>query len=146
MPSISLLKDVARLTKATTTWGFNGTIRLRTALVGRFGCLAMMAGERGTIITRGLLLVVAFLLMQLVPYRVSNPAPTREPTWNATQTRALAVRACYDCHSDEVRTPWYGKIAPVSWWIANHLDDCRAALNFPDWRGPRGGRARPKSE
>jgi hypothetical protein len=99
-----------------------------------------------TIITRGLSLVVAFLLMQLVPYRVSNPAPTREPMWNATQTRALAVRACYDCHSDEVRTPWYGKIAPVSWWIANHLDDCRAALNFPDWRGPRGGRARPKSE
>jgi hypothetical protein len=46
MPSISLLKDAARLTKATTTWGFNGTIRSRTALVGRFGCMAMMTGER----------------------------------------------------------------------------------------------------
>ena len=99
-----------------------------------------------TILTGGLSLIAALLLIQLVPYRVSNPAPTREPTWDAPQTRALAVRACYDCHSDEVHTPWYGKIAPVSWWITNHVNNGRAALNFSDWHGPTGEGAQDAAE
>ena len=83
-------------------------------------------------------LLVAFVLMQLVPYRVSNPAARQEPKWDSPRTRALAAVACFDCHSNEVRTPWYGRIAPVSWWITNHVDDGRAALNFSEWKGPRG--------
>jgi len=83
-------------------------------------------------------LVVAFLLMQLVPYRISNPSTRQEPTWDTPRTRVLAVAACFDCHSNEVKTPWYGKIAPVSWWLTNHVDDGRAALNFSEWNGPRG--------
>ena len=82
--------------------------------------------------------VVAFLLIQLVPYRISNPSTRQEPTWDSTRTRALAVRACFDCHSNEVKTPWYGKIAPVSWWLTNHVDDGRAGLNFSDWKASRG--------
>ena len=83
-------------------------------------------------------LVVAFALMQLVPYRVSNAATRQEPSWDSPRTRELAVRACYDCHSNEVKTPWYGKVAPVSWWITNHVKEGRSALNFSEWRGSRG--------
>jgi len=86
----------------------------------------------------GLSIVGAFLLMQLVPYRISNPPVRNEPKWDSPVTRQLAVRACYDCHSNEVKTPWYGKVAPLSWWLTNHVDDGRAALNFSDWKGPRG--------
>ena len=82
--------------------------------------------------------IVGFLLIQLVPYRISNPSARNEPNWDSPQTRALAVRACYDCHSNEVKTPWYGKIAPVSWWLTNHVDDGRATLNFSDWKNSRG--------
>ena len=96
------------------------------------------------ILAIGLPLIATFLLMQLVPYRVSNPPVRREPTWDSPRTRELAVRACYDCHSNEVVTPWYGKVAPVSWWLATHVADGRAALNFSDWRGPGGeGAQRP---
>ncbi len=90
--------------------------------------------------------VIAFLLMQLVPYRVSNAATRNEPQWDRPRTRELAVRACYDCHSNEVHTPWYGKIAPVSWWVTHHVDEGRAALNFSDWKGPRGDGAREAAE
>ena len=93
---------------------------------------------RKTIITCGLSLALAFLLMQLVPYRVSNSTVRQEPTWDSARTRSLAVRACYDCHSNEVNTPWYGKIAPVSWWITNHVNNGRAASNFSDWHGSTG--------
>ncbi len=83
-------------------------------------------------------LVGAFLLVQLVPYRISNPSTRDEPAWDSPRTRALAVRACYDCHSNEVKVPWYGKIAPLSWWLTKHVDDGRAALNFSEWSTSRG--------
>jgi len=82
--------------------------------------------------------VVGFLLIQLVPYRISNPSTRQEPKWDSPQTRALAVRACFDCHSNEVKTPWYGKVAPVSWWLTNHVDDGRAKLNYSDWNNAHG--------
>jgi hypothetical protein len=86
-------------------------------------------------------LFVVFGLMQLVPYRVSNPPVTGEPHWDSPQTRALVVAACYDCHSYQTRTPWYGKVAPISWWLTNHVDKGRAALNFSEWNRPQGRRA-----
>jgi Haem-binding domain len=84
--------------------------------------------------------LVGFLLIQLVPYRISNPSIRREPKWDSPRTRALAVRACFDCHSNETKTPFYGKIAPVSWWLTNHVKEGRAALNFSEWNGNSGRR------
>src|SRR4029079_17287386 len=96
---------------------------------------------RKTLIVIASSLVVAFLLIQLVPYRVHNPAARDEPNWDSRRTRALAVVACYECHSNEVKTPWYGKVAPVSWLVTHHVDDGRAALNFSEWSNTRGRRS-----
>src|SRR5262245_17833149 len=41
--------------------------------------------------------------------------------------------ACYDCHSDKTEWPWYNHIAPVSWWLADHVNDGRKRLNFSAW-------------
>jgi len=73
-----------------------------------------------------------FLAIQLVPYRVDNPPVVQEPTWDSPQTRQLAVAACYDCHSNESDPYVWEKIAPLSWWITNHVDEGRAALNFSE--------------
>lgn len=77
--------------------------------------------------------------VQLVPYGRdhTNPPGRTEPAWNAPETRAFAVRACYDCHSDEVRWPWYANIAPMSWLVQHDVDEARGDLNFSEW-----GRAR----
>ncbi len=74
------------------------------------------------------------VLIQAVPYGRShtNPPVVAEPRWPDAQTRALAVRACYDCHSNEVKYPWYSNIAPISWLVSEHVNDGRAALNFSD--------------
>lgn len=55
---------------------------------------------------------------------------TGEPTWPDAATRALVVRACFDCHSNEVKYPWYSNIAPTSWLVQNHFDDACSAVNF----------------
>ncbi len=74
--------------------------------------------------------VVVLLLIQLVPIRVKNHPVSAEPNWDSAQTRTLAVRACFDCHSNQTQKTWYENIAPISWWITNHVDEGRAALNF----------------
>jgi mono/diheme cytochrome c family protein len=88
--------------------------------------------------------VAVFGLIQLIPNRVSNPSARHEPPWDSPQTLALAKVACFDCHSNQTRSYWYEKVAPVSWWIKNHVDDGRAKLNFDEWQpgtGAGGGRA-----
>ncbi|NPA82102.1 MAG: heme-binding domain-containing protein, partial [Epsilonproteobacteria bacterium] len=49
------------------------------------------------------------------------------------EVKALFKRSCYDCHSYETKWPWYSKIAPASWFIAKHVHDGRAWLNFSIW-------------
>ena len=75
--------------------------------------------------------------IQFIPYQAHNPPTRQEPTWDTPDTRALAKRACYDCHSNEVSVPWYGRIAPVSWVVRHHVDEGRAALNFSEMDRPQ---------
>ena len=80
-------------------------------------------------------IVVVFGLIQLVPYGRAhdNPPVVSEPRWDSPETRALVVRACFDCHSNETTWPWYSHVAPMSWLVQSHVDDGRRALDFSDW-------------
>jgi mono/diheme cytochrome c family protein len=79
---------------------------------------------------------VLLLLIQLVPVSYDNPPVTQEVKWDSPETRALAQRACFDCHSNETVWPWYSKVAPVSWFVANHVHEGRGRLNFSQWDQP----------
>ena len=41
--------------------------------------------------------------------------------------------SCYDCHSNNTRYPWYSFIQPGGWWMASHINDAKADLNFSDF-------------
>ena len=81
-----------------------------------------------------IVLVVGFLLIQIVPFGRAhqNPAVVSEPNWDSPQTRELAQRACFDCHSNESVWPWYSNVAPMSWLVQNHVNEGRGILNFSD--------------
>ena len=78
--------------------------------------------------------LVLFGLIQLIPYGRdhTNPPVLQEPAWDA-QTRAIAQRACFDCHSNETVWTWYSNIAPVSWLVQRDVDQGRDELNFSEW-------------
>ena len=57
---------------------------------------------------------IVFAVIQLIPVDRTNPPVTREVRWNAPETRALAQRACFDCHSNETVWPWTSRIAPAT--------------------------------
>jgi hypothetical protein len=46
---------------------------------------------------------------------------------------AVLRRACFDCHSNETRWPWYSHVAPVSWLVVDDVDHGRSHLNFSEW-------------
>jgi hypothetical protein len=50
-----------------------------------------------------------------------------------SEVQVILKRACYDCHSNETRWPWYSNVAPVSWFVIDHVDHGRKHLNFSDW-------------
>ncbi|MBI4615421.1 MAG: heme-binding domain-containing protein [Planctomycetes bacterium] len=95
-------------------------------------------------------LAALFALIQLVPYGRGheNPPLRSEPAWDAPRTRELAVRACYDCHSNDVCWPWYSHVAPVSWLVEHDVDEGREDLNFSEWDRPQkhAGKAAKETE
>ena len=81
-------------------------------------------------------LLVLFGLLQLF-----NPSPVNPPVKSdfiaimaPPAELAQTLRAsCYDCHSHETRWPWYSRIAPISWSIAQDVENGRANLDLSTW-------------
>jgi hypothetical protein len=76
-----------------------------------------------------------FLLIQFLPIgrAQGNPEVVAEPNWNSPETRQMAERACFDCHSNETDWPWFASIAPMSWIVQKNVTDARSHFNFSDW-------------
>ena len=96
-------------------------------------------------------LVVLFVAAQFVrpPKNLAaGPGPNdiglKHPVPAETQT--LLRRACYDCHSNNTRYPWYAEVQPVRWWLDSHIDDGKRHLNFSEFGAYPAKRAAKKLE
>ena len=83
-------------------------------------------------------LVVLFLAIQFARPARTNPAVDESQTIFArTQmtppVAAIFNRSCADCHSNKTVWPWYTNVAPVSWFIVNHVKEARPRLNLSEW-------------
>jgi|YelNatPaOPRAMG01_1025707.scaffolds.fasta_scaffold39921_3 hypothetical protein len=76
--------------------------------------------------------LVIFVVAQFVRFKHTNPPVTGDV--NAPpQVAAILHRACYNCHSNLTRWPWYSEVAPVSWLVYHDVSDGRHHLNFSTW-------------
>lgn len=83
-------------------------------------------------------LLSSLLLAAVVSCRAAgNPPVRQEPAWDTPATRALAVRACFACHSNETDWPWYSGIPPSSWLVQADVYNGRDKLNFSEWDRPQ---------
>lgn len=62
------------------------------------------------------------------------------------KVRQIIVKACFDCHSDRTNYPWYAEIQPAGWWLAGHIRDGKAKVNFSRFRGLPAKRVRTRLE
>lgn len=87
----------------------------------------------------GVILVLAPIGIQFVPIERTNPTVESDVPAPA-ELKAVLRRSCYDCHSNEARWPWYSRIAPISWLIANDVKEGRREVNFSVWNQFTGSR------
>jgi len=56
-----------------------------------------------------------------------------EDTNPSEDVRFILKQNCFDCHSNVTRYPWYSKITPVNYWMADHVKHAKEELNFSKW-------------
>jgi len=83
-------------------------------------------------------LIILLVVIQF--YRPSQNVQETRPKTNiflveeaSDYVKDLISTSCYDCHSNNTAYPWYNNIAPVSWLLANHVDEGKEELNFDAW-------------
>ncbi|MFY0652558.1 MAG: heme-binding domain-containing protein [Cyclobacteriaceae bacterium] len=83
-------------------------------------------------------IVLVLLVMQL--FKIDKSMPEMEKSHDfisitnpPKRVSEILENACYDCHSYKTSYPWYTDLAPVSWWVKNHINKGRKHLNFSIW-------------
>jgi heme-binding protein len=91
-------------------------------------------------VLRWMLVIVAglFLIAQVVRPAKTNPPINQSASLEAylnvdPPVAAILDRSCADCHSNKTRWPWYSHVAPVSWFVIDHVNEGRSNLNFSEW-------------
>lgn len=103
---------------------------------------------RRTVRSAAIALVVITTAIQFV--RPARTNPLVDPSHALAEMQPVPAhvtvvldRACRDCHSNNTRWPWYSQVAPVSWWVIDHVNHGRSHFNYSDWaRYPAADRAR----
>ncbi len=85
-----------------------------------------------------LALLGIFVIIQFFQIDKENPPVVAEQNFvnivsPPEDITKLLKDACYDCHSHETKYPWYTSVAPVSWWIAGHIEEGREHFNLSEW-------------
>ena len=83
-------------------------------------------------------LVAAFVIAQFIRPNFSNPAVVpgetlEDSTAVPAEVQMVMSRSCSDCHSNKTLYPWYSKVTPFNWLLANHSEDGRRQMNFSIW-------------
>lgn len=86
----------------------------------------------------GIVLLVAFVLIQFIrPEKnnggIDNLQAFFEDTQPTREVAAILKTNCYDCHTDQTVYPWYNEIAPISLWLADHVNDAKGHFNMAAW-------------
>jgi hypothetical protein len=91
-------------------------------------------------VVRWLLLIGAglFAIAQVVRPAKTNPASEQSLALEShlqvdPRVAQILDRSCSDCHSNKTRWPWYSHVAPVSWFVIDHVNHGRSHLNFSEW-------------
>ena len=85
-----------------------------------------------------LLILVVFVIAQFFkPEQNTGDLASIEPFLEETNppehVAKILRETCYDCHSNHTRYPWYNKITPVNYWMAEHVNDGKKHFDFSKW-------------
>jgi len=85
-----------------------------------------------------LALVLLFVLIQFFRIDKENPISAIETDFieiyhPPAEIVSMLQTSCYDCHSNHSKYPWYTNVAPMSWFVKDHINEAREYFNFSEW-------------
>lgn len=85
-----------------------------------------------------LILLITFVVIQFIqPARNHSGQVSPSDIANVytlpSDVQRIFKAACYDCHSNNTRYPWYANIQPGGWWLAYHIKEGKEELNFSEF-------------
>jgi len=86
----------------------------------------------------GLVLLIVLVIAQFFGPEKNNgdlstvDAFLKETKPNEEVTTILKT-ACFDCHSDHTRYPWYNSITPINYWLNDHIEHGKGHFNVSKW-------------
>ena len=70
-----------------------------------------------------IILITIFIGIQFFPSAISADKPVDKViTGMPEEVNFILQKSCYNCHSNNNNLQWFEKIAPVSWFVTNHID------------------------
>ena len=87
-----------------------------------------------------LFLLAALVIIQFIRPK-KNKAEGTQPNYIGNNfaipadVKTILAKACFDCHSNNTRYPWYANIQPVYWWLNKHVTNGKKGINFDDYAG-----------
>ncbi len=90
---------------------------------------------RKALIVLGVILLLAQFIQPTHEFPVSDPSlDLLEMYKPSIEVASLVKNACYDCHSNETKYPFYSLITPLNFWLKSHVENGRRELNFSTWK------------
>lgn len=85
-----------------------------------------------------IILLIGFIVIQFFRPEKNISAQTSPNDISTLHTvpgdvKLILDKACNDCHSNNTRYPWYAEIQPVAWWLADHVEEGKAHMNFSEF-------------
>lgn len=80
-----------------------------------------------------LFLLFIFSILQFYPIDRSQKVDRAVELKANKRVKSILKRACYDCHSNQVRWSLYSYIFPASYFISKNIEKGKENLNFSEW-------------
>jgi hypothetical protein len=90
----------------------------------------------------GLVVVAQLFRPQLTNPQSDAAVSVKNYKGISPQVAATIERACFDCHSNETRWPWYSYVTPINYLIASDVSRGRRHMNFSEWGNYSPGRVK----
>ena len=85
------------------------------------------------IIALGALIVIQFIRPELNNGGYESVAFFEAEAKPSIEVATILKESCYDCHSDQTQYPWYSYVAPISFWLEDHIKHGKGEFNVSKW-------------
>jgi len=86
----------------------------------------------------GVVGLLALVVIQFIPLKRNQQGyesvlAFEQETQVSPKLSSILKANCYDCHSNQTDYPWYSAVAPINFWLDEHVQDGKKHFNLSQW-------------